>query len=179
MPRDAIEVASVVGAWGVKGWFKLKTHSADPQALYSSKRWYLVPRTDPLHPAPGSVQLVVQQVREHSNMVVALADGIVDRAGAEALRGARIFLPRSIFPTPGADEYYWVDLLGLQVVNRDGEDLGTVVGLHPTGPHSVLVLEFPTEDGKKAQRMIPFVAAYVDCVSQQERKITVDWQLDY
>ncbi len=77
-------------------------------------------------------------MREHGDGIVAIAEGIADRSAAEALRGARIFIARSSFPKAGADEFYWADLLGLEVVNRDGVVLGEVVGLIDTGPHSVL-----------------------------------------
>ena len=49
---------------------------------------------------------------------------VPDRNAAEALRGARVFVPRSSFPSVGEDEYYWVDLIGLAVVNREGVALG-------------------------------------------------------
>jgi 16S rRNA processing protein RimM len=110
--------------------------------------------------------------------VVARADEVDDRAAAEALRGARIFVPRSSFPTADPDEYYWVDLLGLDVVNREGVALGKVKDLMSTGPQTVLVLEYE-EEGKALERMLPFVAAYVDRVDLPGRKITVDWQADY
>lgn len=179
LPSDAIEVASVIDAWGVKGWLKLIPHSADPQALFSSSHWYLVPKADARRAQPPGTQVEVLELREHSNQLVALLAGITDRASAQKLRGTRVFLPRSGFPPPGKDEYYWVDLLGLQVVNRDRLALGTVVGMHPTGPHCALVLDFTLEDGKTAQRMIPFVSAYIDSVSLEDRKIVVDWQPDY
>ena len=102
---------------------------------------------------------------------------------AEALRGARVFVGRSSFPTAAADEYYWVDLIGLSVVNRAGETLGQVAGLLDTGPHSVLrVAPEGTPPGAaaaEAERLIPFVAAYVDAVDLQARRITVDWASDY
>ncbi len=179
LPADAIEVASVIDAWGVKGWLKLLPHSADPQALFNSRHWYLVPKADVRGAQAPGAQVEVLELREHSSLLVALLAGISDRASAQNLRGARIFLPRSGFPPPGKDEYYWVDLLGLQVLNREGMALGTVVAMHPTGPHSALVLDFPLGDGRTAQRMIPFVSAYVDSVSLQDRKIVVDWQPDY
>jgi 16S rRNA processing protein RimM len=183
LPHDAIEVGSVVDAWGVGGWLKVLPHSADPQALFSSKRWYLKPRpaASPAGQQTASpvLLLAVREAREHAAVVLARVDGIEDRDAALALRGAQIFVPRSSFPTPGSDEYYWVDLLGLQVVNREGLNLGTVSGLHPTGPHSVLVVEGLEPDGRTTQRMIPFVSAYVDSVSLQERRILVDWQPDY
>jgi 16S rRNA processing protein RimM len=178
LPADAIEVGRIADAWGVKGWFKVLPHSADPQALFSSKRWYLQPSERGLKTFSGTVLLRVREAKEHSDTVVARADEVEDRAGAEALRGARIFVPRSSFPSAEPDEYYWVDLLGLDVVNREGVALGRVKDLMATGPQTVLVLEYE-EDGKALERMLPFVAAYVDKVDLPGRKITVDWQPDY
>jgi 16S rRNA processing protein RimM len=178
LPADAIEVGRIADAWGVKGWFKVLPHSADPQALFSSKRWYLQPSERGLKTFSGTVLLRVREAKEHSDTVVARADEVEDRAGAEALRGARIFVPRSSFPSADPDEYYWVDLLGLDVVNREGVALGRVKDLLATGPQTVLVLEYE-EDGKALERMLPFVAAYVDKVDLPGRKITVDWQPDY
>jgi 16S rRNA processing protein RimM len=71
-----------------------------------------------------------------------------------------------------------VDLIGLQVVNREGLVLGEVRELMATGPQTVLVVGYE-EAGKPAERMIPFVSAYVDQVDLAARRITVDWQPDY
>jgi 16S rRNA processing protein RimM len=178
LPADAIEVGRIHDAWGVKGWFKVLPHSADPQALFSSKRWYLQPPDKGPHALAGTVLLRVREAKEHSNSVVARIDGVDDRGTAELLKGARIFVPRSSFPTAGDDEYYWVDLLGLDVVNREGVQLGKVKDLLATGPQTVLVLEYE-EGGKAQERMLPFVSAYVDKVDLQARRIDVDWQPDY
>ena len=178
LPADAIEVGRIADAWGVKGWFKVLPHSADPQALFSSKRWYLQPSERGAKTFSGTVLLRVREAKEHSDTVVARADEVDDRAAAEALRGARVFVPRSSFPTADKDEYYWVDLLGLDVVNREGVALGKVKDLMSTGPQTVLVLEYE-QDGKPLERMLPFVSAYVDGVDLPGRKITVDWQPDY
>jgi 16S rRNA processing protein RimM len=178
LPADAIEVGRIADAWGIKGWFKVLPHSADPQALFSSRRWYLQPPDKGAKPFAGTVLLRVREAKEHSDSVVARADGIEDRSAAEALKGARVFVPRSSFPTASEDEYYWVDLIGLEVVNREGLALGRVKDLMATGPQTVLVIEFE-EAGKPQERMIPFVAAFVDQVDLPARRITVDWQLDY
>jgi 16S rRNA processing protein RimM len=178
LPADAIEVGRIADAWGVKGWFKVLPHSADPQALFSSKRWYLQPSERGPKAFSGTVLLRVREAKEHSDSVVARCDAVEDRSGAELLRGARVFVPRSSFPTAGDDEYYWVDLLGLDVVNREGVALGRVKDLLSTGPQTVLVIEYE-EGGKALERMVPFVAAYVDGVDLQARRINVDWQPDY
>ncbi len=187
-PEDAIEVGRIVDAWGLKGWIKVQPFAADPQALFSSRRWFLLPseKAGPLRPVGVAAipsLLRITQVKDHGDVVVALAQEVPDRSAAEALRGARVFIGRASFPSAGPDEFYWVDLIGLNVVNRAGERLGTVAGLIDTGPHSVLRVApevVPAGvSAPEAERLIPFVGAYVDEVSLERRLITVDWGLDY
>lgn len=184
LPSDAVEVGWIVDAWGIKGWFKIQPHSASPEALFSSRCWFLQPPERGARTFDGTVRLSIKEVREHSDALVAAAQEVLDRNAAESLKGARVFVPRSSFPTAGPDEYYWVDLLGLDVINREGVSLGQVRDLLSTGPQTVLVVEqAPAADtgatGKLRERMIPFVAAFVDQVDLAGRRILVDWQLDY
>ena len=183
LPSDAVEVGRILGAWGVKGGIKVKAFAADPQALFSTKRWYLQP-SDLLRPAPPSAValslpplLHVVQAREQGDAVVATVQEVTDRDAAEALKGARIFVPRTSFPTPDDGEFYWVDLIGLAVANRDGVALGNVVGLLETGPHCVLRIQ--PADVATPECLIPFVDAYVVGVDLPGRRITVDWEADY
>ena len=178
LPADAIEVGRIADAWGIKGWFKVLPYSTDPEALFSSKRWYLLRAEKGAKTFVGPVTLVIREAKEHSDTVVAWAQDVSDRNAAELLRGARIFVARSSFPSPEQDEYYWVDLIGLEVVNREGVALGTVRELLSTGPQTVLLISYE-QDGKPAERMIPFVSAFVDDVDLAARRIRVDWQPDY
>jgi 16S rRNA processing protein RimM len=185
LPADAIEVGRIADAWGIKGFFKVIPYSASPEALFSSKRWYLLPP----EPRPGVVlkaqaafsgcQLIkVRSAKEHADTIVVEVDGCDDRNMAELLKSARIFIARSSFPTAASDEFYWVDLMGLAVVNREGINLGVVKDLISTGPQTVMVIEAEAE-GKKVETLIPFVSVYVDDVSLENKRITVDWQPDY
>jgi 16S rRNA processing protein RimM len=180
-PADAVEVARVLDAWGVKGWIRVQPYAKDPQALFSSRRWFLRPpesqvgRSAREAAAPLPALLRIIEAREHGDGVVASVRDLHDRNAAEALRGARIFVPRSSFPTAGNDEFYWVDLIGLQVFNRDGARLGVVAGLLDNGAQSVLQVR----DGDAAERLIPFVAAFIDQVDLPGQRILVDWGLDY
>jgi 16S rRNA processing protein RimM len=185
LPADAIQVGRIADAWGLKGWFKVLPHSADPEALFSSKRWYLQPTERGKTAFTGTQLMRIREAKVHSDNIVAVAHDMEDRDIAEALKGSRIFIPRSSFPTPELDSYYWVDLLGLSVVNREGVALGVVKDLMATGPQTVLVIEYTEnldniEGGRKTQeRMIPFVSHYVDDVNLPDKRITVDWQPDY
>ncbi len=178
-PDDAVEVGRVVGAWGVKGGIKVKPFASDPQALFSSKRWFLEP---PPTPRPGGgaavpASLRIVTVREQGDGIVATAHELPDRTAAEAVQGARVFISRASFPTPEEGEFYWVDLIGLSVVTREGVPLGTVAGLIETGPHCVLTVQ--GADPEQPPVLIPFVDAYVDRVDMQARRIEVDWSLDF
>jgi 16S rRNA processing protein RimM len=186
-PEDAIEVGFILDAWGVKGWVKVQTFASDPQAIFTAKHWFLKA------PEPGGFKrpltatapyppvLHITQVKVHGDGLVALPQSSTDRNSSEALRGARIFVPRASFPKASTDEFYWVDLIGLNVVNREGEAMGHVIGLIDTGPHSVLrIVPVGADPAVEAtQRLIPFVSQYVDDVSLPKRLITVDWGLDY
>lgn len=187
LPGDAIEVGRIQEAFGIKGWVRIHPHSADTDALFAASEWHLQP------PEPkfargfsaftGTVTVKVGEIKTHADGIVARLEGVDDRNGAEALKGVRIHVPRSVFPATPEGEYYWVDLIGLRVVNREGVEMGIVRDLMPTGPNSVLVLEFTeiTAEGKEqlSERLIPFVATYVDKVDQAARLITVDWGVDY
>jgi 16S rRNA processing protein RimM len=187
LPDDAIEVGRILDAWGVKGWLKVLPHSTDPEAIFAAKSWFLQAPDAKFRPGfnafTGTVCINIDEAKTHSDSVVAKVNGLDDRTAAESLRGARIFLPRSSFPAASKDEYYWVDLIGLHVVNREGVALGSVRDLMATGPHSVLCVEYTAtqEDGSSAtlERMIPFVSVYVDAVDTAAKLITVDWQPDY
>jgi 16S rRNA processing protein RimM len=178
MPADAIEVGRITDAWGIKGWFKVLPYSADPEALFSSKCWYLMPTEKGAKTFSGVATMAVTEAKIHSDTVVASARDVLDRNAAEALRGSRIFVSRSSFPTAQKDEYYWVDLIGLNVINREGVLLGEVKELLSTGAQTVLVMDYE-QDGKTLERMIPFVSVYIDDVDLTARRILVDWQADF
>ena len=182
-PADAVEVARIIDAWGVKGWIKLQPFATDPQALFSSRRWYLSLPAHAIGAAPIPPLLHVTHVKTHADTVVAAVRELTDRDAAHALRGARVFVARSSFPTAAEDEFYWVDLIGVEVVNRGGHALGRVTALIDTGPHSVLCVRRPDAGPEvpdtAAERLIPFVAAYIDRVDMAARRIEVDWGLDY
>jgi 16S rRNA processing protein RimM len=182
-PDDAIEVAVVTGAWGIKGGIRLKAFSADPQALFSTKRWYwqlpvgaMADQRDLLRALEQPLR--VASVREQGDGLVALIHELADRDLAQLCKGLRLFVKRSSFPSAAEGEYYWVDLIGLEVYNRQGERLGAVAGLMQTGPHSVLRIDSTDGAGKSMERLVPFVDAYVDSVDLSARRIQVDWGLD-
>ncbi|WP_084170040.1 ribosome maturation factor RimM [Paraburkholderia ferrariae] len=181
-PADAVEVGAVIEAYGLKGWVKVAPHAQGGSALLAAKRWWLLKgRGGREIQQRQSTQRIAAKV--HGDSVVAQLAGVDDREAAERLRGSRIYVSRADFPALKADEYYWVDLLGLDVANEAGVELGKVADLIDNGAQSVLRVEYPStgKDGKPAtgERLIPFVGVYVKTVDLAAKRIVVDWDADY
>ncbi|WP_322033646.1 ribosome maturation factor RimM [Paraburkholderia sp. J76] len=181
-PVDAVEVGAVIDAYGLKGWLKIAPHAQDGRALLSAKRWWLVKgREGQGHRERHSAVRVSAKV--HGDSVVGQLSGLDDRDAALLLRGARVYVSRAEFPAPAADEYYWVDLIGLDVANEAGVELGKVADLIDNGAQSVLRVTYPStdKDGKPAtgERLIPFVGVFVKTVDLAAKRIVVDWEADY
>ena len=100
-------------------------------------------------------------------------EDVTDRDPAVATVGRDIGIVRELLPPNEPGEYYWHDLVGLQVANREGAELGRVVQLLDTGANDVLVVE-----GDR-KRLIPYVrGVYVDEVDLDDGRILVDWHVD-
>ena len=171
-PSDLVWVGHVLDAWRLDGSVKVAPYSNDASAMLGAREWWL-----DVSGAMRSVDVI--GAKTHSSTVTARFVGIVDRDAAEALKGARISIARKYFPVTADDEYYWVDLIGLEVVNGAGDALGSVADLMDNGAHQNLVVREAVEDGKTIERVIPFVSAYVTNVDVPGRRVVVDWQKDY
>ena len=178
-PEGLIEVGHVLDAWGTRGWIKVAPDAAEPAALLKAPVWWL--RSPSAAGAVRHLELPRRLARRHAQSVVALLDGISERDQAEALKSWSIHLRREDFPPPAGDEFYWVDLIGCEVSNREGVPLGRVVGLLASGAQSVLRLRRPESEAPEqaAERLIPFVDAYIVSVELDARRIVADWQPDY
>lgn len=164
-PTDLVVVGRVSGAYGVRGWVKIVPFSdARDSVLRAVSAWWL-----------GGTLHEVLESRPQGSSVVAQLRGVADRNAAEALKGAEVAISRAAFPTAGADEYYWIDLVGCEVVNPAGTVLGAVTELQEFGAHPVLAVRGP--DG--VERLIPFVDRHVLSVDLAGRRIVADWDLDY
>ena len=174
VPDDLIQVGYVSGAYGLVGGIRITPHSTDADALLNVKTWWL--------DKPTLRAVSVRTAKYHSGDVVATLVGLRERDEAEALKGATIQVSRKDFPALEEDEYYWTDLIGLDVVNLQGEALGKVADMMHNGAQSILRIK-PLEEGgpdaKAADRLVPFVDQFVKTVDLESKLITLDWGLDY
>ena len=136
-----ITVARIVDAWGLAGWVKLDLYGdAHRSVLRKAKRWRLraPPQTRLKHP---EIEVSVNAARPHGAGWTAQFDGFVDRDQAIALKGFDIEIRRQDFPRLPRGEYYWVDLIGCSVYNREADRLGRVVGMDDHGAHPILQVQ--------------------------------------
>jgi 16S rRNA processing protein RimM len=178
IPADLVVVGYVSGAYGLQGWVRIRPYSAEADALLHAKTWWLGNPESPLHLR----DVDMMQAKSHSGDVVAQLMGVADRDAAEALKGAMVQISRSHFPALAGDEFYWVDLIGLDVHNLQGEFLGGVAGIMDNGAHPILRVASPqmSEPGQEGrERLIPYVDQFVKTVDLAAKRITVDWGLDF
>lgn len=156
----------VVAPYAIKGWVKLQTFTEDLDGLLDYPVWRLGRNGN-----WREYRLLDGKV--HGQFLLASLDGVDDRNASEALQGMEVAVLREEMPEADEDEYYWDELVGLEVTNIQGEALGRVVGLLETGAHDVLQVQ-----GER-MRLIPFVEIYIQSVDVAAGKIVVDWGLDW
>jgi 16S rRNA processing protein RimM len=164
-PDRQVVIGRITGIFGVRGWVRVFSYT-DPLAnILRYGPWQLGAAGDSRAVLDGQL---------HGKGVVAQLAGISDRDQARALIGLEIRVPRERFPAAPADEYYWSDLIGLEVVTLAGEVLGQVTELQQTGAHDVLVVT-----GER-RRLLPFVMGRViRTVDLASGRIVVDWDAGF
>lgn len=162
-----LEMGHIAGPYGVRGWVRVTPYTEELTALLEYSPWYLY--------SQGEWQPVeVLQGKPHGKGLVVQLAQCTDREQAAAMSGTKIAVYRSQFPGTEAGEYYWSDLIGLQVINRDGTVLGTVDHLIETGANDVLVVQGEQE------YLVPFISGQVIReVDIGKQIIRIDWDTDY
>ncbi|MCE3269256.1 MAG: ribosome maturation factor RimM [Burkholderiales bacterium] len=161
-----IDIGKIIGVFGIQGWVKIKTSSDADTLKHYNKLQLSINNT--------ISELGITKSNVKNGIWFVLFEGINDRNKAESLIGSLVAVSRSEFPKTDIDEYYWIDLIGLKVINLQHELLGMVDSLMDTGPHSVIVVK-----GDEKTHLIPFVAAYITNVDMENKQIIADWGLDY
>ena len=162
-------VGRIVGLYGLQGWLKIESWTEPRTQIFKYQPWLL-------ETAPGEVMEVAGITgRPQGKGLICRLPGVDDRDAATALVGHDIHVARELLPPPGKDEYYWVDLEGLEVVTTEGVVLGRVSHLFATGANDVVVVR----DGTR-ERLVPFIqGSYVRSVDLSGGRMVVDWDPEF
>lgn len=158
-------VGEIAGAYGVKGWVKIYSHTDPVENILNYAPWRLDGDQHDIKLIDG---------RLHGRTVIAKLEGVDTRDQAQALRLKKIWVDKERFATLEPGQYYWADLIGLKVFNCDGQEFGQVSEMLATGANDVIVVKGERE------RLIPFVMGlYVKEVKLDEGFLRVDWDADF
>jgi 16S rRNA processing protein RimM len=165
--ESRVIVGQLVGVYGVRGWLRLKSFTDPIENIVEYAPWQVRFR--------GQWRDVdVVAARAHGKGLVVQLDGVDDRDAAAAWVGSDVAVARDALPRLSNDEYYWSDLIGLEVVTTGGATLGHVDSLLETGANDVLVVRGDRE------RLIPFLPdRVVRKVDLDARRIEVEWDPDF
>ncbi|WP_417674275.1 ribosome maturation factor RimM [Pseudodonghicola sp.] len=160
--EERICVGTIAGSFGVRGEVRLKSFCANPEdiEIYS-----------PLSTEDGSQSFPVVLTRSVKNGFAARLGGVETKEEADALRGVQLFAPRDRLPALPDDEFYYTDLIGLEVLDTGGTLLGRVKDVQNHGAGDLLEIQTP---GQTATVLLPFTRAHVPTVDLDAGRIIAD-----
>ncbi len=163
---ELIRVGRILGAQGIKGWVKVYSHTSPRENIVNYGPWLLE--------RDGRREWIDVSGRLQGRHVVAKLDGVDDRNQAEALAGCELYISARQLPRLPAGDYYWSDLIGLEVETLRAEPLGVIESMLETGADDVMVLAGDRE------RLIPFVIdEIVREIDLEARRMVVDWSPEF
>lgn len=157
-------VGKINGIFGIKGWVKIFSYTENKNNICQ----YL-----PLYPSKNSQELPleIETIKPHGKTIIAKIDGINNPDQAQLLLGKQLYINAKQRPKTRKNEYYWSDLVGLNVINQADEPQGVVKDLLSTGANDVLVIQW----GDK-KYLVPYVATYIISIDLNKKQMVLDWQ---
>lgn len=153
----------VAGSYGVRGWMKVAPDGGSQAGLAGTGEWWI-----------DGVPYEVSGARVHGATVIGKLAGLQTREQVLSLKGRTVAVRRAALPEPADGRYYLADLIGLEVVNTQGEVLGVVTQTYSNGAHDVIEVAA----GEK-KRLMPWVPSVVTDVDLGARRVLVDWGADW
>jgi 16S rRNA processing protein RimM len=165
--QQHISVGKISGVFGIKGWVKVFSFTDPRENILTYSPWLLI-KGDEIK----AVDVVDGQLQ--GKTIVAQLDGINDRDQAANLMGWDVFITRDQLPKAAKGEYYWSELIGLNVETVEGVPLGVVDSLLETGANDVIIVQGERE------RVIPFLQGQtIINVDLGAGRIIVDWDPEF
>ena len=171
--NDLVVMGRVVAPYGVFGWLKIVPDTEEFDGLLDYKTWW-VGKSESGKDNDWR-ELKVESAKTHNDVLVVKLQGIDDRDAAFACKGKQVAVPRALLPKLKAEEYYWSDLIGLNVKNQQNVDFGKITDVFATGANDVVVAK--SEDG--IERLIPYIAQVIINVDLAAKIMLVDWDADF
>lgn len=175
-PSERLVVGHLVGVYGVKGWLKVKSFTEADDNIVRYQPWFL-------RLASGTTQVELEDYVYRPKGLLVKLKSIDDRDQAQALGKAQIEVDASNLPSLAAGDYYWSQLVGLEVISEyQGQEyaLGKVRELVETGANDVLIVEGHGASMDLKERLIPYLPGqFVKSVDLNLGQIVVEWDPEF
>lgn len=171
-PDSLIKIATLKKPYGIKGWLWVFSEMDNHADIFDVSGWLMKTAT-------GYKPLKVTDWRRQGSGLVASFAEIADRNVAETMNGTTIWVDKANLPQLDDGEYYWSDLIGLDVINEDGEKLGVIKEMFETAAHGIISVIPTTDSIDSEERLIPWHADIVLNVDLDAKTMLVAWGSDY
>lgn len=162
-----IIVGKMGSTYGIHGWLKITSFTQSIETILEYPHWYLSSQN-------GWQKIQIESGKKHGKGLIVKITGLTTPEQARLLTGKNIAVLRTQLPPTQKNEYYWADLIGLDVFNVADKKLGTVRYLMETGANDVVVIA----DEHQREHAIPWLfKSVIKIVSLEDKKLVVDWEL--
>ena len=156
-------IGKIVGVHGIKGTNKFKSYAETLSVFYPGQSLLICDSRN------RETRVELNWVKSHTRTPLISLKGVTDREGAEALIGAELFIPETELPQLDEDTYYWFELIGMAVYTGEGDYLGRITSIFPTGSNDVYVVK---DDNQEV--LIPALASVVLDINLELKRMRVD-----
>ncbi|TDR19487.1 ribosome maturation factor RimM [Marinicella litoralis] len=164
MAEDLITVGKITGHYGVKGWLKVFSYTQPMENIANYAHWYV-----------GGELIKGIKAKKHGKTMVAYFKGMDNRECSQKYIGLEVEISAKELGQLPENEYYWMQLIGLEVSDLDGRVLGVLDSMFETGANDVIVLK----DAEGTEHLIPYIlGGTVIQVDLVNNTMTVDWQIE-
>lgn len=163
MAESLLEIGDIVGTHGLRGDLKVRLNSGDPDLLLTLEHIFLRLPTGKVSNVAITRQIL------HKGRVLLRLQGYDSIDSAESIIGSQVLLAEDMLPDLGEDEYYWGQLEGLQVIDQQQGEVGTLRDLISTAAHDTYVV-----NGCFGEILIPAVHQFILGIDLQAGIMRVD-----
>jgi 16S rRNA processing protein RimM len=164
--ENLVIIGKIISAYGIKGWVKIRPFTETAKSFIQYKKQFLSKNQKDWN------CIQIEKMKIQGQDVVADL-GFENRDQAIESKGQILAVDRQQLPQLEENEYYWDDLIGLNVYDLQHNDLGKVIELIETGANDVLVVS-----GEK-ERLIPYIPQVIVKIDLTEKRIDVDWDKEF
>ncbi len=152
---------------GVRGWLKIHSYTDPITNILEYPNWQIQHKNQwrPLD---------VEDSKINNNTILIKIRDINDRDIAKTYTNDLIAINREALPEPGENEYYWSDLIGLNVTNTAGIMLGKIVEMRDTGANDIIIIQ-----GEKRRHLVPYLNHVIQSIDLDKQQMIVDWDDDF